>query len=258
MKRAVALSLLAALGLAASLAHAQSGTGKIQIFTSRDTSFITKPLRADGTVDYVAALDAERRHGLKPDENAAIGLIRALAFLESGSEGLAYKLLNMTPPEPGARHFVELEAYVASSSPATQDANQFTRQRGEQLAKAMSAPWTQDQLPLIAGWLSVNEQPLNQVAAATTMPGFYLPLIYSADPPSVADAKPPRVGVLRSAAMALRRGRSCAWAKATRRAPPATCGPSTAWLASWRARARSSVSTWPPATLIPWPAKATA
>ena len=44
MNKAIALSLLVALGLAASVVHAQSNTGKIQIFVSRDTSFITKPL----------------------------------------------------------------------------------------------------------------------------------------------------------------------------------------------------------------------
>ena len=58
----------------------------------------------------------------------------------------------------------------------------------------MSAPWTQDQFPLIAEWLVVNQQPLNQVAMATTMSNFYVPLVYSSDPPAVSDAKLPRAG----------------------------------------------------------------
>jgi hypothetical protein len=50
----------------------------------KDTTRITGPLRADGTVDYVAALNAQMSQGITPANNAAVGLLRALgpaAFL---------------------------------------------------------------------------------------------------------------------------------------------------------------------------------
>lgn len=210
MRNIAVLTLLAAAMLGDSLLLAQepprrpAGVAHITITTSRETTFINEPLKADGTVDYVAALDADRRKGVTADNNAAVPLIRAVNFLEPGSEARIYKQLGMAPPADDSIRFVELDSFVPKGPAATGDPNQLAQQQAGQLAKAISAPWTSEQLPLIDEWLAANGQPLNQIQVAVSRARFYVPLVYSTDPPGVADGKLPRLSVLNSAALALR------------------------------------------------------
>lgn len=53
-------------------------TGQIELRVSPETTVVTGPLNPDGTVDYVAAFNAELSQGVTPENNAAVLLLRAL------------------------------------------------------------------------------------------------------------------------------------------------------------------------------------
>ena len=51
---------------------------KPKIAISRDTTYITGPLRADGYVDYIAAINERCSEGVTPENNAAIPFWQAV------------------------------------------------------------------------------------------------------------------------------------------------------------------------------------
>lgn len=70
-KVGVAVALLAVIG-AVVLWRSRVGRGPSPPPTvSRETTWLTEPLRPDGTIDYAAALDAEWGRGVTPENNAA-------------------------------------------------------------------------------------------------------------------------------------------------------------------------------------------
>lgn len=52
--------------------------GKTQLEIGRETTYITGPLNDDGTVNYVAYLNARYGKGVTPENNAAVILARAI------------------------------------------------------------------------------------------------------------------------------------------------------------------------------------
>jgi hypothetical protein len=49
-----------------------------KITISRETTFVTGPLRPDGSVDYLAAINERYSKGVTPDNNAAVPLLQVL------------------------------------------------------------------------------------------------------------------------------------------------------------------------------------
>src|SRR5215467_16284740 len=50
---------------------------KPKITISKETTYLTEPLRPDGYPDYVAALNQRMSEGVTPDNNAAVLLMKA-------------------------------------------------------------------------------------------------------------------------------------------------------------------------------------
>src|SRR5262245_38359275 len=72
------LLLLFLLGLALSARRsAVGGKGRPAITISRETTHLTEPLRPDGYVDYLAAINDELSAGVTPENNAAVDLLYA-------------------------------------------------------------------------------------------------------------------------------------------------------------------------------------
>ena len=84
MKRKLAWIVAAAIALATlilavwqdQLAAGKKPRGEITI--SKETTYITEPLRKDGYVDYVAALNERFRAGVTPENNAAVPFWKAM------------------------------------------------------------------------------------------------------------------------------------------------------------------------------------
>lgn len=104
---------------------------------SRETTWITEPLRADGTPDYGAWIASRYARGVTPANNAAPALLA-----------------------------IEMEA-AAAGFPAT---------FAEQERRALRAPWDESDAPLIAHWLARNTARLARAAEIVrSRPRFWVP-----------------------------------------------------------------------------------
>ena len=70
-----------------------------KVTISKETTYITEPLRPDGYPDYIRHLDEKLSRGVTPDNNAAVALVRALGPRELSGNHAAefYKRLGIEP-----------------------------------------------------------------------------------------------------------------------------------------------------------------
>jgi hypothetical protein len=175
----------------------------VQVTISKETTFITEPLRPDGYPDYVAALNERSRKGVTPENNAVVAFFRTMGpeMVQKEFRDQYCKLLGITaPPEKGV-YFVTLNKYVEtlkSTKPGSQPDDELRRQ----LDSAMKRPWTATEFPSLARWLSANQQPMDLLVEASTRPRWYDPMVRGENG-SVLDAEMPTVCRLFEATRAL-------------------------------------------------------
>jgi len=165
------------------------------IKVSRETTFITAPLRKDGTVDYLTAIDQRYSQGVTPENNAAVLLLQAFGpadVLEPFRERL-FQRLGMAPlPEKGP-YLEEFTAYFKRKSPGPPGRREWqepdvSQMAYDELRRIMDRPWSKKDSPIAAAWLQENDKPLDLVVAATKRPRFYVPPMASRDEPGMVIA----------------------------------------------------------------------
>jgi hypothetical protein len=170
------------------------------ITISKETTWITGPLRKDGYVDYIAALNERCRQGVTVESNSAVPFLRAMWPAEiidpKHREECCRTLGIPTLPDKGD-YFVRLEKYARPGP----DGGNAQDETWEQLTQAMKRPWTPKDFPRLADWLAANEKPLSLVLEASKRPRRYDPLLSVYD--SVIAVLLPTVQVHREAARAL-------------------------------------------------------
>ena len=94
-----------------------------KIIVSRETTYITGPLNADGTVNYVAYLDEKFSRGVTPENNAVVPLIRALGpdVLEGKARDAFYARLGIAPLPEYGDYFIPLHMRVVKARRAHAD-----------------------------------------------------------------------------------------------------------------------------------------
>jgi hypothetical protein len=141
---------------------------RIRVTIARDTTYATDPLKPDGTVDYLNAINALFAE-VKPEDNAAVLLAQALG------PGVA-------PPENAAEYFRLLQCPQLPEKGAYL-VNYFKEWRDEEtrnlLAKCMVAPWSPQQHPRFVELLKRCESGLKLVSQASKRKRFYEPWVAS-------------------------------------------------------------------------------
>ncbi len=167
-----------------SLAVSQTRKPHVLITISKETTYITGPLRKDGYVNYVAALNQRFRAGVTAENNAALPFLKAMGPAEINAKfrGEYFKLLGIPLLAEKGDYFVTLENYAKASKDAGRAGTKKEAERarpdyGEQLTAAMKRPWSKREFPLLAGWLAANEKHLAMVIAASKRPRRFDPLV---------------------------------------------------------------------------------
>jgi len=177
---------------------------KPRVTISQETTYLLGPLRADGYVDYVGALNAELGRGVTPENNAAVPLLAAVGphgMPEKQREAFCEALGMPVPPEQGD-YFAPFSDHVdgqlrsaeeRAAAPLGSDesvkSDRFRKEWNDadsQLTQSLTRPWSEDDLPAIAGWLAANREPLRLIEEAASRPRWYLPLVPWRDPPMLA------------------------------------------------------------------------
>ena len=160
---------------------------------SEETTYITGPLRKDGSVDYVAALNQLSSQGVTPENNAAVPFWKAVGPEEILPEyrDKYFQMLGISPLPDKGDYFVDLDNYVArrknSTKPPDAKPEAGTPDKAWNLLNlAMRRPWSPQEFPLLAQWLAANEKPLALVVEASKRPRRYDPLCCGERPPLIA------------------------------------------------------------------------
>jgi hypothetical protein len=158
-----------------------------EITVSKEITYLTGPLREDGTVDYLAALNAKLREGITKENNSTIPMWSAIGpgmFATAKYREEFFTLLDIAPPPEQGEYFVSMEDFARRPENAPKDPNGVPISRNphedfwtEQLLTATRRPWTEEEFPLLANWLAANEKPLEFVVAASQRPRRYDPLV---------------------------------------------------------------------------------
>ena len=175
---------------------------------SRETTYLTSPLRPNGMVNYVAAINQKLQKGITEANNAGPLLIQAIGprIFPDGVRERVMGQLGM-PPLPEKGHYLgNWIAYLRANAPV--EAPKTAKVTGrrfvpvhapapgaaswpaipalerDDLEKAIERTWKKDEFPLLARFLQENEEPLQLIVPATRRPRLYLPLV--SGPPSNA------------------------------------------------------------------------
>ncbi|GEM_PF-6302631 len=159
---------------------------------SRETTYITKPLNQDGTVNYVAYVDAIAREGVTSENNAAIKYLQAVGpqGLKGGPASVQQILrqLDLTLPADG-KYFVALDPLIRQWAKETGMSNlKADEELDKQFDAARENLWSATELPLLDQWITDNGAPLDLLVEASKMSRFYVPPASGSNPPSLGDA----------------------------------------------------------------------
>jgi hypothetical protein len=154
---------------ASETAGQDSNGTKPQFTISRETTFFTEPVRADGSIDFVAAINKKNGKDVKPEENACVYLHRAFGPIEE------------LPPSFYANLGIEtLPAQGNYLQPFPLPHAELSGERLEELLDeaeaAVARPWTRQECPELGAWLDAHREPLELVHAAARCQKFYSPL----------------------------------------------------------------------------------
>lgn len=169
---ALAISLLAA------TPTPQTSAPILPFTLSKETTLITSPLLADGTPDYLAAINAKYSQGVTPETNGFLPFLK-LRGPRLSNWGVTkdedfdkiLKLAGAPKPDPDAPAFQDFTTYQTAHNDSVPKTF-FT-----QFSAAYSAPWTADQLPEFAAYLQAQAPFFTLAAEAANRPHFYVPFI---------------------------------------------------------------------------------
>jgi hypothetical protein len=185
---------------------------RVKVTISKETTYITGPLRPDGYPDYARYFDEKLSEGVTPDNNATVLLLRSLGLGDLPEEQHAefFKRLGIDPLPAKGDYFVDWATYsrripakewpaVPADRPPTEKEYYF-----ETLDDvARSKPWKRDEFPAVARWLEAHERQIDLLVAASKRPKMYAPVVIKDPEQSVIAALLPLLQHSRQAARAL-------------------------------------------------------
>ncbi len=172
-----------------------------KITISKETTWATEPLRADGTVDYLEAVNRRFSKDVTPENNACVLLYQAMGPSPEGGKGqpdLFFRRMGVQPIPADGKYFQSLAAWARTQPNPPPDNNALN----DMESKSGERPWTKAEFPLVAEWLKQIEIPLRTVELATERPKYFSPLVGTDAEPDGALIAVLLPGVQRSRALA--------------------------------------------------------
>lgn len=152
---------------------------KPMITVSKETTWATEPLDAEGRVDYAAFLNRHFSRGVTPETNAVVELYHVWGPSPGGVRQPEefFTLLGMQAPPEEAVYQVEYDRWLAQHPEVEFPAGQGDKLIREAQELCGRRPWKTAEFPQVAAWLKAMDAPLNRAVLATERPHYYSPLI---------------------------------------------------------------------------------
>lgn len=174
------LSILSLLGLNAFTAAAdepakpEAEKKQTLIEIGKETTGITKPLDAQGYVDYVEAANQRMSKGVTPENNFEVVVRRVLGPQEISEpyHEEYFRRLGIPVPTEG-KFFVDYLAFVQSES-LTEEQRDALFEEDERIG---SQPWNSKDFPRAAKWLESEKAHLDALVQGSQRPRNYTPYI---------------------------------------------------------------------------------
>lgn len=131
---------------------------------SKETTYVTGPVRKDGTIDYVAAINEHLSQGVTKDNNAAIPMLEAI----------------MQIAEEQGPHYEKVRQQLGITAAVGAHFN-FHQDGANLLDNTLSGPWTAQKSPEAAKLLDSLKPQLDLLVEASTRDRYYMPLVREHD-----------------------------------------------------------------------------
>ena len=156
-----------------------------KITVSKETTYVTGPLRPDGSVDFIAAINERCSQGVTPENNAAVAFWQAVGpkGIKAEVRDRYFALLGVAElPETG-EYLVSFDGFLPifkgrklnSGENSPDDA--WVKETNEQFSRSQETLWIKDEFPVVAALLAHNEKPLQKLVEASKMPQYFSPLV---------------------------------------------------------------------------------
>ncbi len=148
----------------------------------KDTTLIEGPLRADGTINYVPAINKLIGGEVKNEANAAIPLLilkdssRNDQQFDASTKATLETLHAEVPvkPETVVQYFSTYMAHKNGTDKSVPSVEEASRMY-ELADRVAERPWKRADYPEVAEWLEASAPGLKVIEEACAKPGFYLP-----------------------------------------------------------------------------------
>ncbi|MEE2686199.1 MAG: hypothetical protein VYB09_07805 [Planctomycetota bacterium] len=155
------------------------------IRVGKETTRISGPLKKNGNVDYLAAINKEKSRGVTPANNAGVPIWQAFGRQELVPELVEeyFRRLGMTPPPENGEYYIELadfleKEHLASGGEDTVVALSAVRDKATRVFdEIMSGPWSEKKYPQVVRWLKRNERTLKLAHEASRRTHYYMPYL---------------------------------------------------------------------------------
>src|SRR5262245_45211656 len=143
-----------------------------------ETTVISEPLTPEGFVDFSAAINARYGAGVTPENNAAVLLLEAFGpgVIDAEQRARYFELLGIDPLPEMEAYFIDEAAFLKSKGGQPSDPGEIRTQFEDQLTADVKQSWTDDDDPLMAEFLAMNERPLKRIREATQRTRFFSPI----------------------------------------------------------------------------------
>ncbi|MCE5327075.1 MAG: hypothetical protein LLG01_11755 [Planctomycetaceae bacterium] len=168
-----------------------AGEGHITI--GYDTTRITGPVRPDGTVDYIAYLNNKLGHGVTPENNAAIPLLKIWGSALLGSAEYSPRQVELLGLKSVPSDRVALNEFPVPRTPETSGPVDREFASKQLLDSLCEKPWSAPEHPEVVAWLNGNAEGLRTLAEAAARPRFFIPFFSRQASPSLMECNVPAV-----------------------------------------------------------------
>ncbi len=130
-----------------------------KITISKETTWATEPLKANGAIDYHAVINRHFSRGVTTENNSVVLLYRAMG------------------PKPGGGRLPDEFFRMLGIEVPPEEGDYLNRERFRGDDVLYSRPWTTEEFPADAAWLRSVEKPLDLVVQATQRSEYFSPMV---------------------------------------------------------------------------------
>jgi hypothetical protein len=169
-------------------------TPRPKITVSTETTYVTEPLRPDGYVDYLGAINRRCSEGVTPENNAALPFCQAFGpkVIGDATRRRFFEALGIGELPDGGPYLVANDVFFRQHhglKPSTldlSDGSPAVEEEVKRFEQAQRCPWSPDQFPALAALLERNRGPLQLFVEGSRRPRFFTPLLGKDDESLVA------------------------------------------------------------------------